>query len=215
MPNRIIREGINDSERLNDCTPDEEVLFYRLLVVADDFGRLDARPTLIKARCFPLKNHTPEKIQGWLVGLHEKRLLRLYTVGDKSFIQLDKWQQRVRANASKFPEPPPDDGQLSVIGPSSVKHRGNGHGHKKAPQTLKGTRMDLEVLPQPWILFCATARPELDPAATFEQFRDYWIAKPGSAGRKLDWAATWRNWVRQTTAKKGAAPKVDPFEGAT
>jgi biotin operon repressor len=29
-----------------------------------------------------------------------------------------------------------------------------------------------------------------------DKFRDYWTAKPGSAGRKLDWRGTWRNWFR-------------------
>jgi hypothetical protein len=29
-----------------------------------------------------------------------------------------------------------------------------------------------------------------------EKFRDYWRAKPGAGGRKLDWDATWRNWCR-------------------
>ena len=29
-----------------------------------------------------------------------------------------------------------------------------------------------------------------------DKFRDYWTAKPGAAGRKLDWRGTWRNWVR-------------------
>ena len=29
------------------------------------------------------------------------------------------------------------------------------------------------------------------------KFRDYWVAKPGKDGTKLDWAATWRNWVRK------------------
>jgi hypothetical protein len=29
-----------------------------------------------------------------------------------------------------------------------------------------------------------------------EQFRDYWSAKAGSGATKLDWQATWRNWVR-------------------
>jgi anti-sigma-K factor RskA len=29
-----------------------------------------------------------------------------------------------------------------------------------------------------------------------EQFRDYWSAKAGSGSTKLDWQATWRNWVR-------------------
>ncbi|GAA0535103.1 hypothetical protein [Pigmentiphaga daeguensis] len=29
-----------------------------------------------------------------------------------------------------------------------------------------------------------------------EAFRDHWVAVPGKAGLKLDWDATWRNWVR-------------------
>lgn len=29
------------------------------------------------------------------------------------------------------------------------------------------------------------------------KFRDYWAGKAGADGRKLDWAATWRNWVRK------------------
>jgi hypothetical protein len=31
-----------------------------------------------------------------------------------------------------------------------------------------------------------------------EKFRDYWIAQPGVKGRKLDWDATWRNWIRNS-----------------
>lgn len=31
-----------------------------------------------------------------------------------------------------------------------------------------------------------------------EAFRDYWLAKPGKDGRKVDWLATWRNWIRKT-----------------
>jgi hypothetical protein len=31
--------------------------------------------------------------------------------------------------------------------------------------------------------------------------RDYWIAKPGSGGCKLDWTATWRKWVRSSKIK--------------
>lgn len=29
------------------------------------------------------------------------------------------------------------------------------------------------------------------------KYRDYWKAKPGKDGTKLDWSATWRNWVRK------------------
>jgi hypothetical protein len=39
------------------------------------------------------------------------------------------------------------------------------------------------------------------------RFRDYWASRAGSGGVKLDWAATWRNWVRTTAEKLGRAPK--------
>lgn len=37
-------------------------------------------------------------------------------------------------------------------------------------------------------------RQEIEEEA--DQFRDYWIAQPGGKGVKLDWLATWRNWIR-------------------
>jgi len=39
------------------------------------------------------------------------------------------------------------------------------------------------------------------------KFRDYWMAKAGAAGVKLDWNATWRNWVR-TAAER--LPRAGP-----
>jgi hypothetical protein len=30
-----------------------------------------------------------------------------------------------------------------------------------------------------------------------EAFCDYWRGIPGAKGRKLDWVATWRNWMRR------------------
>lgn len=37
-------------------------------------------------------------------------------------------------------------------------------------------------------------------------FRDYWIAKPGAGGGKLDWPATWRKWVRSSKVKPAGSP---------
>lgn len=34
-------------------------------------------------------------------------------------------------------------------------------------------------------------------AVELDKFRDYWRAVPGAKGRKLDWDATWRNWIRR------------------
>jgi uncharacterized protein YdaU (DUF1376 family) len=51
-------------------------------------------------------------------------------------------------------------------------------------------------LPGEWRAFCKTERPELDPDKVAAKFADYWRGKGGKEGRKLDWFATWRNWVR-------------------
>jgi hypothetical protein len=61
--------------------------------------------------------------------------------------------------------------------------------------------------PKEWEEFCQTERPELSPVKTFDQFKDYWIAQAGQKGVKLDWFATWRNWVRSTNA-----PKQNPYD---
>jgi len=45
-------------------------------------------------------------------------------------------------------------------------------------------------------------RPDIDVRQVAEQFKDYWIAQAGQKGVKLDWDATWRNWVRNTKAVK-------------
>jgi uncharacterized protein YdaU (DUF1376 family) len=38
------------------------------------------------------------------------------------------------------------------------------------------------------------------------QFKDYWRSVPGAKGVKLDWDATWRNWVRSAAERKGHSP---------
>lgn len=64
----------------------------------------------------------------------------------------------------------------------------------KAP---KAKRLDVNLeLPKEWQEFCKTTRPDLNPQAVFDQFKDYWVAQGGQKGTKLDWTATWRNWVR-------------------
>lgn len=44
-----------------------------------------------------------------------------------------------------------------------------------------------------------------------EKFRDYWIAQSGKSAAKLDWLATWRNWMRNSKAPRAA--NVTPFTG--
>ena len=63
-------------------------------------------------------------------------------------------------------------------------------------KATKGTRFDLVSIPEEWILFCKKERSDLNPSVVFDGFKDYWVSVAGSKGVKLDWFATWRNWIR-------------------
>lgn len=51
-----------------------------------------------------------------------------------------------------------------------------------------------------WALEQGLSAEEIN--AEMQVFCDYWHAQPGQKGVKLDWPATWRNWVRRTVEKK-------------
>jgi len=74
----------------------------------------------------------------------------------------------------------------------------------KEQARYRGSRLSIESLPSDWRSFCEAERPDLDAEQTFCRFRDYWVAKPGKDGVKLDWQATWRNWVRNEKQRPGA-----------
>jgi uncharacterized protein YdaU (DUF1376 family) len=75
--------------------------------------------------------------------------------------------------------------------------------HKPKEKRILGTRLANDLIfPTEWMLFCKQERPDLEPLITFNKFQDYWISQPGQKGLKLDWFATWRNWVRNTNAPK-------------
>jgi len=204
MPNRIIREGILSSEPVNALSWPAEVFYRRLLNVVDDYGRFSAHPTLIRAAAYPLRLNdvSDQDVGKWLAENAAKGLVRVYEVDCKRFLEVVRFGQRVRAEKSKCPQPPDNsasvDGQQSVKGQTAarlvvvVDEGVVGEGCRS-----RGTRLTLDALPDDWETFCRTTRPDLDPHNSFAAFRDYWIAKPGKDGVKLDWAATWRNWVRR------------------
>src|SRR5690606_14517981 len=111
MPNRILRESITTSETVNELSPEEEVFFYRLIVVCDDYGYMDARPQILKARCFPLRDVTAKSIEKWLITLAKLDFLSLYENDGKPYLSITKWDeyQRVRNQRAKYPAPNDDD----------------------------------------------------------------------------------------------------------
>lgn len=52
-------------------------------------------------------------------------------------------------------------------------------------------------LPDDWFAWAKQERPDVDPLRESFTFRDYWHGVAGAKGRKADWQATWRNWIRR------------------
>ena len=82
--------------------------------------------------------------------------------------------------------------------------------HKPKVESTRGSRLSPDFcLTEDWKEFCQQDRPDLNPSKVFETFKDYWVAKAGQQGVKLDWFATWRNWVRnQNQAPVNKADQV-------
>ena len=117
MPNRIIKESICTSETLSGLNWFEEVLFYRLIVNCDDFGRFYADSRIINGKLFALKEVTNKQINAALVKLSESGLLRIYEIDKRKYLELCTWSkhQKVRAKKSKFPAPADNCRQLNPV----------------------------------------------------------------------------------------------------
>lgn len=84
----------------------------------------------------------------------------------------------------------------------AVQDQDQSQDQKPTPRTRpdRGTR-----LPQPWQpddewLDWAVGSLNLKRDDVMREalvFRDFWYAKAGANGRKVDWLATWRNWMRR------------------
>lgn len=64
-------------------------------------------------------------------------------------------------------------------------------------------------IPEPFLLtaemrrYSSEKRPEIDVVLETEKFCNYWRAKTGRDATKLDWPATWRNWILNARANNG------------
>lgn len=76
-----------------------------------------------------------------------------------------------------------------------------------AKKSAKGSRLNSGWIPSDAMLaYAAEKCPRVNASSEAENFRDYWISKPGAVGVKLDWDATWRTWVRRAEQNATTRP---------
>lgn len=106
MPERMIRPGILSSEPVNRLPWAEEVFYRRLMSIVDDYGRFDGRNSVLRANLYPLKlDHVSDSDIGkWKAVCANAGLVRVYFVDEKEYIELLKFNQRLRGKP-KWPDP--------------------------------------------------------------------------------------------------------------
>lgn len=109
MPSRIVREGIISSDRVALLSLGAEVLYRRLMSVADDYGRYHGSVVTLRGACWPIN---PERIREkevgkWLNELlrGEEPLVKTYAIRGSVYLEIQNFGQQVRGK-SKFPNPP-------------------------------------------------------------------------------------------------------------
>ena len=108
MPNRILKDSICRSESVAQLGWFDQCVFTRLIVLADDYGRYDARPKIIKGSGFPLQDDvTAEDIQTALENIQRTGMIRMYEVKDHKYLEFTSWKhhQNIRNQKSKYPSP--------------------------------------------------------------------------------------------------------------
>lgn len=114
MPTRFLKETICTSESLAQLSAEAERFWYRLVVQCDDFGRFDARPTVLRARCFSLllDRISENDVRGWLTELETAGLIFVYAVNGKPYLVIPNFtvHNTPRAKSSRWPAPEASDG---------------------------------------------------------------------------------------------------------
>lgn len=127
MPNRILREGIVTSERVNSLDWGAEVFYRRVMSIVDDFGRCEANAKLLLGTCYAMKLDLvalPD-IERWIADCQRANLILLYEVSGKRFIELIDFKQQIRSKQSKHPAP--DSGVLIECEANAKHVQANAH----------------------------------------------------------------------------------------
>ena len=118
-----------------------------------------------------------------------------------------RWEEKkknanaLRTHNERNANEPKNDATHNPIPISKPKVKSVGASASRLPAEWSPTDAD--------IAYCKTERPDINVARTVDSFRDYWHAKAGAGARKVDWAATWRSWVRN---EKSGTQQVNGYK---
>ena len=148
-----------------------------VLVVIDEFCERE-NGRVSNAKLTRVFNDSAEK--------HSKRVLAGSFGGKAKALQTNKKTSSNAVAKPYQPEPEPEP-------------------YKEKRDTKVSPKKRAARLPENWVLSKACGEWAVGEGYSIEairieaeKFKDYWIGVGGTKGTKLDWPATWRNWIRNS-----------------
>lgn len=228
---RTIKPEFFTSEDIVQLSPFARLLYIALWCEADRDGRMLWKPRTFKMRYLPADDIDIAALCDEIVNAG---LVVLYGDG-LAYIPKFSLHQHINPRETKSQLPTPDDSRVDDASltrhDAKVTHREEGKGKEgvedasrhdtsdaspAAPQRLGSRLPNNWILPADWRAWALQEHPTWSPehaGKVAEGFRDFWVSKPGKDGRKADWEATWRNWVRREGPMRGCktAGSTDPL----
>lgn len=220
---RTIKPEFFTSEDIVSLTPLARLFYVSLWCESDREGRLEWKPRTFKLRYLPGDDCDINDLGSELI---EAGLVVLYEIDGKLYGEIPGFKKHQvinnRESESTIPPRVTTMNDASPTRESGVKAEGKGKEGKgkegreqredvppaaqpdptptkaKAP---RATRLPADwQLPAEWESWALAEHPSWTREGVrhvADRFRDYWLAQGGANARKVDWQATWRNWVRR------------------
>lgn len=123
---RAIQDTVGQSESLAELSDLAERVYWRLLAHSDPWGRLDARPRKLRARCWPMLGFSDEQAGYALIELEAVGRIVVYEKAGEVVVQIVDFEKnqpreafRKRSGTSPYPDPPrgvrPTDGLVATV----------------------------------------------------------------------------------------------------
>lgn len=105
MPNRVLREGLLDSEPVSALHDTTFRLYVSILLSGDDYGLCDIGFGAVK-KANPLQSWSREAIFKMLEEITDAKLIAPYEHRGKMYAAIARWRAKIQSRAPKHPAPP-------------------------------------------------------------------------------------------------------------